>query len=200
MSLFKKLFSSINPASEEEKDKDNNNFSLENDATLEEQFIYNFNKNGGKFLYCENEAEVKNQFENILQENDWFEGEALCYETELLGILEENNITHHKTRTPSFLLANCENLIADEGSILFSSKQIKQHKPNELPANIVIIATTSQIIETKSDGLSVIKKKYVKDYPTNITTIKYFKKAIDEDFTQYGSSAKNLYLLLLEDL
>lgn len=200
MSLFKKLFSSINPASEVEKDKDNNNFSLENDATLEEQFIYNFNKNGGKFLYCENVAEVKNQFENILQENDWFEGEALCYESDLFGMLEENNITHHKTRTPSFLLANCENLIADEGSILFSSKQIKQHKPNELPANIVIIATTSQIIETKSDGLSVIKKKYVKDYPTNITTIKYFKKAIDEDFTQYGSSAKNLYLLLLEDL
>ena len=200
MSLFKKLFSSINPASEVEKDKDNNNFSLENDATLEEQFIYNFNKNGGKFLYCENVAEVKNQFENILQENDWFEGEALCYESDLFGMLEENNIIHHKTRTPSCLLANCENLIADEGSILFSSKQIKQHKPNELPANIVIIATTSQIIETKSDGLSVIKKKYVKDYPTNITTIKYFKKAIDEDFTQYGSSAKNLYLLLLEDL
>ena len=50
MSLFKKLFSSINPASEVEKDKDNNNFSLENDATLEEQFIYNFNKNGGKCI------------------------------------------------------------------------------------------------------------------------------------------------------
>ena len=200
MSLFRKFFGSNNPASEEENDKVNNKFSLENDAPLEEQFIYNFNKNGGKFLYCENEAEVKDHFENILEENDWFEGEALCYEPALFGILEENKITHHKTQTPSFLLANCENLIADEGSILFSSKQIKQHKPNELPANIIIIATTSQIIETKSDGLSVIKKKYVKDYPTNITTIKYFKKAVDEDFTQYGSSAKNLYLLLLEDL
>lgn len=200
MSIFKKLFSSINPASEEEKDKGNNNYSLENDAPIDEQFIYNFNKNGGKFLYCESEAEVKDQFENILEENDWFEGEALCYEPELFGILEENKITHHKTKTPSFLLANCENLIAEEGSILFSSKQIKQHKPNELPVNIVIIAKTSQIIESKSDGLSVIKKKYVKDYPTNITTIKYFKKAIDEDFTQYGSSPKNLYLLLLEDL
>ncbi|HWS60012.1 MAG TPA: hypothetical protein VN182_03695 [Flavobacterium sp.] len=200
MSIFKKLFSSINPASEEVKDKGNNNYSLENDAPIDEQFIYNFNKNGGKFLYCENEAEVKDQFENILEENDWFEGEALCYEPELFGILEENKITHHKTKAPSFLLANCENLIAEEGSILFSSKQIKQHKPNELPVNIVIIATTSQIIESKSDGLSVIKKKYVKDYPTNITTIKYFKKAIDEDFTQYGSSPKNLYLLLLEDL
>ena len=200
MSLFRKFFGSNNPASEEEKDKENSKYSLENDAPIEEQFIYNFNKNGGKFLYCENEAEVKDHFENILEENDWFEGTALCYEPELLGILDENKITHHKTQTPLFLLANCENLIADEGSILFSSKQIKQHKPNELPTNIVIIATTSQIIETKSDGLSVIKKKYVKDYPTNITTIKYFKKAVDEDFTQYGSSAKNLYLLLLEDL
>ena len=200
MSLFRKFFGSNNPASDEEKDKENSKYSLENDAPIEEQFIYNFNKNGGKFLYCENEAEVKDHFENILEENDWFEGTALCYEPDLLGILEENKITHHKTQTPLFLLANCENLIADEGSILFSSKQIKQHKPNELPTNIVIIATTSQIIETKSDGLSVIKKKYVKDYPTNITTIKYFKKAVDEDFTQYGSSAKNLYLLLLEDL
>ena len=78
-------------------------------------------------------------------------------------------------------------------------KQIKQHKPNELPTNIIILATTSQIIGTKSDGLSVIKKKYIKDYPTNITTIKYFEKVEEEDFTQYGSTAKNLYLLLLED-
>jgi len=200
MSLFRKFFGSNNPSSEEEKDKENNKFSLENDAPLDEQFIYNFKKNGGKFLYCENITEVKDHFENILVENDWFEGQALCYETDLFSYLEENKITHHKTNNPSFLLAHCENLIADEGSILFSSKQIKQHKPNELPVNIVIIATTSQIIETKSDGLSVIKKKYVKDYPTNITTIKYFKKVVDEDFTQYGSAAKNLYLLLLEDL
>ena len=46
----------------------------------------------------------------------------------------------------------------------------------------------------------MIKKKYDKDYPTNITTIKYFEKAKDEYFLQYGSTAKNLYLLLLEDL
>jgi hypothetical protein len=199
MSLFRKFFGSNNPDSEGEKDKEFSKFSPDNDAPLEEQFIYNFKKNGGKFLYCENEAEVNDQFENILEENDWFEGEALCYEPELLSLLEENKITHQKTKTPSFLLANCENLIADEGSILFSSKQIKQHKPNELPANIIIIATTSQIIASKSDGLSVIKKKYIKDYPTNITTIKYFEKVEEEDFTQYGSTAKNLYLLLLED-
>ena len=36
--------------------------------------------------------------------------------------------------------------------------------------------------------------------PTNITTIKHFKSGDDKDFLSYGSSAKNLYLLLLEDL
>ena len=199
MSLFRKFFGSNNPDSEGEKDKEFSKFSPDNDAPLEEQFIYNFKKNGGKFLYCENKTEVNDQFENILEENDWFEGEALCYEPELFNLLEENKITHQKTKNASFLLAYCENLIADEGSILFSSKQIKQNKPNELPANIIIIATTSQIIGSKSDGLSVIKKKYIKDYPTNITTIKYFEKVEEEDFTQYGSTAKNLYLLLLED-
>ena len=200
MSLFRKFFGTNNPPSEEEKDKEYSNYTPDINAPLDEQFIYNFKKNGGKFLYCENKTEVKDHFENILEENDWFESEALCYEPNLYEMLEENKIMHHKPKSPSFLLANCENLIADEGSILFSSKQIKQHKPNELPANIIVIATTSQIIGTKSDGLSVIKNKYVTDYPTNITTIKYFEKVEEEDFTQYGSSAKNLYLLLLEDL
>ncbi len=135
-----------------------------------------------------------------MEENDWFESEALCYETALFDMMDDNKLNYDKPKNPKFFLGTCENLIAEEGSILFSSKQIKQNKPNELPANIIILAHTSQILDTKSDGLSAIKKKYQTDYPTNITTIKYFEKAKEEDFTQYGSSAKNLYLLLLEDL
>ncbi|RVT76666.1 lactate utilization protein B/C [Flavobacterium sufflavum] len=200
MSLFRKIFGSSVSASDEEKESQNNNFFPENNISVDERFIYNFKKNGGKFLYCENAQEVKDQFENILEENDWFETEVLCYDSNLFGLLDENKLNYNKPTNPKFLLSSCENLIAEEGSILFSSKQIKQHKPNELPTNIVILATTSQILAMKSDGLSAIKKKYERDYPTNITAIKYFEKAKEEDFTQYGSSAKNLYLLLLEDL
>ena len=201
MSLFRKIFGTGNDASDEESQSEFNNtpsgFSL---LPVDEKFTYNFKKNGGKFLYCENLNEVKDQFLNILEENDWFECEALCYEPKLYSMLDENKLIYDKPTNPKFLFASCENLIADEGSVLFSSNQIKQNKPNDLPNNIIILATTSQILEAKSDGLRVIKKKYEKDYPTNITTIKYFEKAKDEDFLQYGSSAKNLYLLLLEDL
>lgn len=201
MSLFRKIFGTGNDASDEESQSEFNNvpssFSM---LPVDEKFTYNFKKNGGKFLYCENLNEVKDQFLNILEENDWFECEALCYEPKLFSLLDENKLLYDKPTNPMFLLASCENLIADEGSVLFSSNQIKQNKPNDLPNNIIILATTSQILEAKSDGLRVIKKKYDKDYPTNITTIKYFEKAKDEDFLQYGSTAKNLYLLLLEDL
>ena len=173
MSLFRKIFGSGNDASNEENQNQYNSSNSDLSIPVDEKFTYNFKRNGGKFLYCENMEEVKEQFENILEENDWFESDAVCFEPRLYSLLDENKLNYERPVSPKFLLASCENLIADEGSVLFSSNQIKQNKPNELPANIVILATTSQILENKSDGLRVIKKKYDKDYPTNITTIKY---------------------------
>ena len=200
MNLFKKIFGSNNPSSFEDNSGHSNTLNPDINSPIDERFIYNFKKNGGKFLYCENLNEVKEQFENILEENDWFESEALCFESKLHFLLDENKLTYGQNINPKFLLSSCENLVAEEGSILFSSNQIKQKKTNDLPTNIIILANTSQIVEGKSEGLSAIRRKYLTEYPTNITTIKYFEKAKEEDFTQYGSSAKNLYLLLLEDL
>jgi hypothetical protein len=201
MSIFRKIFGSSSEASNDANDNDYNPFQdLNSQLPVDEQFTFNFKKNGGKFLYCENIVELNEQFENILEENDWFESEALCLEQRLFKMLEDNKITFDKPQNPKFLLASCENLIAEEGSVLFSSNQIKQNKPNDLPDNIILVATTSQIIVNKSDGLREIKKRYTTDYPTNITTFKYFEKVKEEDFLHYGSSPKNLYLLLLEDL
>ena len=198
MSFFKKFFGT---SDENETDENQLNYNdLQNsNLSVDERFTTEFKKNGGKFIYCEDLEELKEQFLNILEENDWFECETLCFEEKLYSLLDENKLTYEKASTPKFLFATCENLIAEEGSVLFSSKQIKQNKPNELPANIVIFATTNQIMETKSDGLRDIKRKYNTDYPTNITTIKYFKESKQDDFLHYGSSPKNLYLLLLED-
>lgn len=199
MSIFKKWFGSSS-SSDDQNQEDYNPYLPENNMPADELFMSNFLKNGGKFIYCENIDEVKNQFENILEENDWFENEVLCLEPHLFALLDENKLPYKDVKKPSFLFTGCENLIADEGSVLFSSKQIKQNKPNELPLNIVVFAAMSQIVSNKSEGLRKIKNKYKTDYPTNITTFRYFEKAKDESFMQYGSVPKNLYLLLLEDL
>lgn len=199
MSLFRKIFGSGSTDADEEK-RSEYNTPIQTNIAVDELFTFNFKKNGGKFLYCENLDELRENFENILEENDWFESDVLCFEKKIYSLLDENKLNYTNPKAPKFFFGTCENLIANEGAILFSSNQIKQFKPNELPDNIIILSTTSQISESKGDGLRVIKKKYVTEYPTNITTIKYFEKAQEEDFLNYGNSAKNLYLLLLEDL
>jgi len=197
MNLFKKIFGNT---SEDDKDSQGSPYEPEINTPIDEKFTFNFKNNGGKFLYCENLNELREQFENILEENDWFESEVLCHDEKLFSLLDENKLEYKDVKTPKFFFTICEDLIADDGSILFSSKQFKQYKANELPCDMVVFATTSQIVGNKSDGLRNIKKRYDKEYPSNITTIKYFEKAKEEDFLHYGSSHKNLYLLLLEDL
>jgi hypothetical protein len=68
-----------------------------------------------------------------------------------------------------------ENLIAEEGFYLFFFKTNQQHKPNELPINIVVYATTSQILAIKSDGLSAIKK-IRRDYHRILQQLNILKK------------------------
>jgi hypothetical protein len=69
-----------------------------------------------------------------------------------------------------------------------------------LPDNFILFATTSQLVNTIGEGLKGIKSKNRNKIPTNITTIKHFSIKEEKDFLTYGSSSKNLYLLLLEDL
>jgi hypothetical protein len=202
MSLFRKIFgtSSDTSKSNKENETEKSPYTPEVNLPIDEMFTMHFKKNGGKFIYCENLEEVSENFMNILEENDWFEKEAMCFDNRLNYLLDENKLPHNTPKTPEFILSSCENLIADEGSILFSSNQFKHFKPTELPTNMVVLATTSQIVANKSDGLRGIKQKYDREYPSNITTIKYFEEVKEQDFLHYGSCHKNLYLLLLEDL
>jgi len=167
---------------------------------IDEKFTYNFNKNGGKFLYCEDWEEVKENFDNILLENDWYEKDVFCINEQLKAKFDGYNLEFSKNTSASFFLCTCESLVANNGSILLSSNQIKEKKLHELPISFVIFATTSQLVENISEGLRKIKNQNKREIPSNITTIQDFENKKEKDFMSYGSSTKNLYLLLLEDL
>jgi hypothetical protein len=202
MSFFKNFFKSPKSSEEEQDSSEKSTYSPDVNLPLDELFVHNFRANGGKFLYCDSLSELKEQFINILEENDWFECEATCFEPVLFSLLKENKLNFQEAKNPKFHLCSCECLTADEGSVVLSEKQIKHLKPNEISSNIIIFGTTSQLVRTKTDGLREIKKKYVTNYPSNITSIKNFSNNIasQENFLSYGSCSKNLYLLLLEDL
>ena len=198
MRIFKHLFGK---KQSENSDKENeaDTYMPKTDLPADELFTINFMNNGGKFIYCESTAEMLDYFDSILKENDWQKNNVLCYNSQLKDTFKDFKLTYD-TKEPAFFLTTCESLIADKGSILISSNQIKEQKLNQLPNNFIVFATTSQLKKSISEGLQTIKKHHCKQLPSNITTLKHFESSKENDFMSYGSSTKNLYLLLLEDL
>ena len=202
MSLFRKLFGGKSDKSEEHiPNQERGKYMPEVKLPVDERFTINFKANGGKFLYCEDFSEIKRSLENILLENNWENKTVLSFDAQLNELFKEFRFnTSKKASESTFFFTTCEYLISDDGSLLISSNQIAEKKLKELPTNFVVYATTSQLVENIGEGLKGIKEKNRSRIPTNITTIKHFKTEVDKDFMTYGSSSKNLYLLLLEDL
>ena len=202
MSLFRKIFGLKSDHSTEEiKSNDRGKYMPEIKLPIDEKFTINFKANGGKFLYCENLNEIFQNLQNIIDENNWDDKNALILDVNLKDKFKNSNLQPTtKISESTFFLTTCENLIANDGSLLISSKQIFEKRLPELPVNFIVFATTSQIVENIGEGLRGIKFKNKQKIPTNITTIKHFKSDGEKDYLSYGSSAKNLYLLLLEDL
>lgn len=201
MNLFKKIFGSKPETDKDLKPEERGKYMPEVKLPIDERFTINFKANGGKFLYCDNINEVFENLENIIDENEWHDKEFLVLDNNLKSLFKGANFTPtSKSSEATIFLSTCENLIANDGSLLISSNQIFEKKLLELPPNFIVYATTSQITENIGEGLRKIKSKNKQKIPTNITTIKHFKSTEEKDFLSYGSSSKNLYLLLLEDL
>jgi len=200
MSLLKKLFGKKSKSDIKIKQSDKSSYFPNDKAPIDEKFTYNFNKNGGKFLYCLNMDEILDAFKNIMEENKIIETDIYCINNQLSSRFNNAKFNTQKAKSESFFLTTCESLIAKNGSILFSSNQIKEKKLSELPSKFIVFATTSQLIDTISEGMRKIKSQSKNLIPSNITTIQDFGTDKEKDFMSYGSSTKNLYLLLLEDL
>lgn len=178
-------------------DKERGEFMPEAEIPVEDKFLINFKENGGKFLYCADEKEAKTNFFEILRENNW--ETAYCRDEKLKQFFFSAEIEFTQAKKASFALVTCEFLIADMGSLLISSNQIGEKKLSELPNNFVVYAGVKQLVNSVSDGLRNINMRK-QGLPSNITTIKNFDASQKSShFMNYGSTYKNLYLLLLED-
>ena len=200
MNLLKKLFGKKGKSDINLKQSEQSSYFPNEKAPTDEKFTYYFNKNGGKFLYCLNMDEITEAFKDILNENNINESNVYCINNRLASRFNNAKFNINNPESDSFFLTTCESLIANNGSILFSSNQIKEKKLNELPSKFIVFATTSQLTDTISEGMRKIKNQSRNLIPSNITTIQDFETEKEKDFMSYGSSTKNLYLLLLEDL
>ena len=201
MSFFKNIFKkSTKPVNSSSDNKDEeSDFMPKVETPTDNRFVQNFIDNGGKFLYSVDKDELNKNIALILEENRWKKSNLICIDKTISKkFLLDYSFSKNINKNSICLLSTCEYLIADDGSILISSNQVTEKKLSELPDDIIILAKTDQLINNISDGLTGIKNSG-KSIPSNITNLKHFKDCNDKDFLSYGSSSKNLYLILLEN-
>ena len=196
MNFFKKIFKTKTPPNEEVKPENLSN------KVLDDLFVEQFIAKGGKFLYCQTTQEIKENLLNILEQEQWLK--IFTFSGKLGKLLQSIGVNPVKSiKESDCFVTNCEYLIAEDGSILFSSKQLKENRLNTLPENFIVYAKTSQFVNNKGESLTGIKNRYQKQgIPSNIAAIKsYNPQEKTDDFLTYGNNnTKQLYLLLLEDL
>jgi hypothetical protein len=201
LNFFKNIFkknNQFNKTSSPGKDE-KSSFMPKIETPTDNRFVQNFIKNGGKFLYSENENEVNKNITLIIEENSWKKSNLISLDKNISNRFRLDYSFSKDSKDQTIcLISTCEYLIADDGSILISSNQVAEKKLDELPEDIIILAKTDQLINNISEGLSGIKNNS-KSIPSNITNLKHFKDCNDKDFLSYGSSSKNLYLILLEN-
>lgn len=203
MGLFDKLFGGGKKKVSKETVETRGMHMPDLNIPVDEKFTIHFKKNGGKFIYCDSFDEVSEALKNIIEENHWEENLFFVMNPRLKEKFSKDNIRFtDKASESEIFFTTCEHLVAQNGSILVCSNQLKEKKLNEVPDNVIVFATTSQLVDTIGEGLKTIKKKYRQGIPANITTIKHFQGTEENanDFLTYGSSTKHLYLLLMEDL
>ena len=172
-----------------------------NDQTSEElTFAKNFTEAGGKFIYIDKGDSVIDTFIKIKEENQWDKNNVKCLSQSLsknLGINKTNDIAENDDLKA--LVIECEYLLSNTGRMLISSNQIKNNKLDSLPDILIVIATSNQFVSDVSEGMTRLKSKYSKKFPTNITTINIRNKFIEDDFLSYGNSAKDIYLIISDE-
>ena len=172
-----------------------------NDETSEELiFAKKFTEAGGKFIYIDKGDSVIDTFTKIKDENQWDKNNVKCLSPALsknLAIKKTNDIAEEEDLKA--LVIECEFLLSNSGRMLISSNQIKNNKLDSLPDVLIVIARSNQFVGDVSEGMTRLKSKYSKKFPTNITTINVKNKFIEDDFLSYGNSAKDIYLIISDE-
>jgi len=171
------------------------------DETSEELlFAKNFTEAGGKFIYIDKGDSIIDTFIKIKEENQWDKNNVKCLSSALsknLGIKKTKDLFENDDLKA--LVIECEYLLSNTGRMLISSNQIKNNKLDSLPDILIVIATSNQFVSDVSEGMTRLKSKYLKKFPTNITTINIRNKFVEDDFLSYGNSAKDIYLIISDE-
>lgn len=136
---------------------------------LEIEFAENFTKLQGRFSFCANENELKEQLNTLFAARKW--KSVFCKEDEWKQKLSTLSIPLQESdlNTCDASITGCEALVARTGSIVLSSAQQNGRTVSVYAPVHICIAYASQLMYDIKDALQLIKDKYQDQVPSLIT-------------------------------
>ena len=125
-------------------------------------FAKNLNLEGGRFFYCENVEKLQKTLSKLIKHLKLTS--IYCPEKEIQNNLKKLDISFQSNEPEKCkaILITCEYIIADQGKILLSSKQMGKYNLKDLPNEFIILSYTSQIALRINDAMRGITNKYKK--------------------------------------
>ena len=162
-------------------------------------FAKNFTRKGGRFLYNESKDILLSNFNEICVENNWEHQHILSLNQTNSDLFSTSyvNETSGNLKAYKAALIDCEYLISNTGKILLSENQIRHFKLSDLPETIIVKARMDQLVRDVSHGMTLLKNKYPKTIPTNITTLKIKSdpEEAEKAVATSSTTSKSIYLL-----
>jgi L-lactate dehydrogenase complex protein LldG len=166
-------------------------------------FAQEFTKAAGKFIYCEDENDLKTNLAALITEHNW--KNLYSAEPAIRKLLEDVGIKSNndpdKFNEIQIGISFCEFLIARFGSIMISSGQLSGRRLNVFPETHIVLAKTSQIVPELKDALSGIKERYGTQLPSLISVITGPSRTADIEKTLVmgAHGPKELYIFLVDE-
>jgi L-lactate dehydrogenase complex protein LldG len=164
-------------------------------------FAQKLAEHNGNFIFCLTEEELFHNLAELFHSRGW--KEALCKEEEIYYFLHKSGIKISDQvagDTSAVAVSLCECVVARSGSFFVSSAQNAGRRfyvDNDVH---IVIAFSSQVVNTIEDGFNFIKVKYEGKIPSMLTLVSGPSKTADiEQTLVYGAHGpKELFFFLVE--
>ena len=166
---------------------------------LEILFAEEFTKLLGKFAFCVNEKDAKNQIKKLIADKKW--ANVYCVEKEISDIFKDvSEINTSSLSSCDAAITSCNYLIARTGAIVMSSAQKSGRTVSAYAPVHICIAYVDQLVFDTRDALKDLKNKYGNNLPSFITFAAGPSRTADIEKTLVVGvhGPKEVYLFLID--
>jgi L-lactate dehydrogenase complex protein LldG len=146
----------------------NDNFFVENTEELPVLFAKEFISLQGKFSYCKNLDDLKNQLQTLIAQKGWTK---IFYKQNIFEqqLKELSIAAYDDLPSCEVSITDCESLVARTGTMVLGTAQASGRTTSVYAPIHICIAYTSQVFFDVKDALVSLKEKYGDAFPSFVT-------------------------------